>query len=58
MKADGAGLSAPITQLTDGRRSDLGVWGRGAVRCLLRQPVAEGVSTEEGYDPDFAVETL
>ncbi len=25
---------------------------------LLRQPVAEGVIAEEGYDPDVAVETL
>jgi hypothetical protein len=54
----GAGLSALLEPLNDGPRSDLDIWGRGAVRCLLRQPVAEGGIAVEAHDPDFAVETL
>ena len=58
MEANGAGLSAPMEHLNDGHRAALGVWCRGSVQCLLSQPVAQGVSAEEGNDADFAVETL
>jgi hypothetical protein len=58
MEANGAGLSALMAHLNDGHRLDLGVWGRGSVRCLLSQPIAEDVIAEEGNDIDFAVETL
>jgi hypothetical protein len=58
MGANGAGFSALMEYLNGGHRLDLGVWGRRCVRCLLSQPIAEGVIAEEGHDTDFAVETL
>jgi hypothetical protein len=38
--------------------SDIGLWERGSVRCLLRKPIAESVVAEEAHDANFAVETL
>jgi hypothetical protein len=58
MEVNGAGLSALMAHLIDGHRSDLGVWRRVSVRCLLSQSVAEGVMAEETHDTGFAVEAL
>lgn len=58
MEASGAGFSASMQYLNGGHGSDLGVWGRRSMRCLLSQTVAEGVIAEEGHNTDFAVETL
>jgi hypothetical protein len=58
MNAHRHGLSTMVEPLDDCQSSDIGIWGRGSVLCLLSKPVAEGVVAEEGYDADFAVETL
>jgi hypothetical protein len=58
MDANRYGLLAMVEPLDGCHRSDIDIWGGGAVLSLLRKPVVKGVVAEKGYDADFAVEML